>query len=39
MLFAVLIASHMTNDGESNWFAGLQLLFVYALLVVVFAFA
>ena len=39
MLFAVLIASHMTNDGESNWFAGLQLLFVYALLVIVFAFA
>ncbi|HXD57980.1 MAG TPA: calcium/proton exchanger [Thermoleophilaceae bacterium] len=39
MLFAVLIASHMTNDGESNWFAGLQLLFVYALLVLVFAFA
>jgi Ca2+:H+ antiporter len=39
MLFAVLIATHMTNDGESNWFAGLQLLFVYALLVIVFAFA
>jgi Ca2+:H+ antiporter len=39
MLFAVLIATHMTNEGESNWFGGLQLLFVYVLLGVVFAFA
>ncbi|MGZ4203316.1 MAG: calcium/proton exchanger [Thermoleophilaceae bacterium] len=39
MLFAVLIATHMTNEGESNWFSGLQLLFVYVMLVVVFAFA
>jgi Ca2+:H+ antiporter len=39
MLFAVLIATHMTNEGESNWFSGLQLLFVYALLGLVFAFA
>ena len=39
MLFAVIIATHMTNEGESNWFGGLQLLFVYVLLGVVFAFA
>ena len=29
----------MTNEGESNWFDGLQLLIVYVLLCVVFAFA
>jgi len=39
MLFAVLIATHMTNEGESNWFSGMQLLFVYLLLAVVFGFA
>jgi Ca2+:H+ antiporter len=39
LLFAVLIAAHMTNEGESNWFGGLQLLIVYVLLCVVFAFA
>ena len=39
MLFAVLIATHMTNEGESNWFSGLQLLFVYVMLAAVFAFA
>jgi Ca2+:H+ antiporter len=39
MLFAVVIATHMTNEGESNWFSGLQLLFVYVVLGVVFAFA
>jgi Ca2+:H+ antiporter len=39
LLFAVLIATHMTHEGESNWFGGLQLLFVYVVLGVVFAFA
>jgi Ca2+:H+ antiporter len=39
MLFAVLIATHMTNEGESNWFSGIQLLLVYVLLGIVFAFA
>jgi Ca2+:H+ antiporter len=39
MLFAVVIATHMTNEGESNWFSGLQLLIVYLLLGVVFALA
>ena len=39
MLFAVLIAAQVTHEGESNWFGGLQLLIVYVLLCVVFAFA
>ena len=36
LFFAVLIASHVANDGESNWFEGLQLLSVYAVFGVVF---
>jgi Ca2+:H+ antiporter len=39
LLLAVLIANFTTQEGESNWFEGLQLLGVYAVLVVVFAFA
>jgi Ca2+:H+ antiporter len=39
MLLAVVIANFTTQEGESNWFEGLQLLGVYAVLVVVFAFA
>jgi Ca2+:H+ antiporter len=39
MLFAVIIANFTTQEGESNWFEGLQLLGVYVVLVVVFAFA
>jgi Ca2+:H+ antiporter len=39
MIFAVLIANFLTQDGESNWFEGLQLLAVYAVLGVVFYFA
>jgi Ca2+:H+ antiporter len=39
MLFAVLIANYVTAEGESNWFEGVQLLAVYAVLVLVFAFA
>jgi Ca2+:H+ antiporter len=39
MLLAVVIANFTTQEGESNWFEGLQLLAVYAVLVVVFAFA
>ena len=30
MLFAVLIANYVIQDGESNWFEGVQLLGVYA---------
>jgi len=39
MLFAVLIANFVTAEGESNWFEGVQLLAVYFVLVLVFAFA
>jgi Ca2+:H+ antiporter len=39
MLFAVLIANFVTSEGESNWFEGVQLLAVYVVLVLVFAFA
>ena len=36
MLFAVLIANLVTQDGESNWFEGVQLLSLYAVLGLVF---
>lgn len=39
VFLAVLIASHVTNEGESNWFEGIQLLAVYAVLALAFAFA
>jgi Ca2+:H+ antiporter len=39
LLFAVLIANFLTQDGESNWFEGVQLLAVYAVLGLVFYFA
>ncbi|MBA2505690.1 MAG: calcium/proton exchanger [Thermoleophilaceae bacterium] len=39
MLFAVLIANYLTAEGESNWFEGVQLLAVYAVLGVVFFYA
>jgi Ca2+:H+ antiporter len=39
MLFAVLIANFLTQEGESNWFEGVQLLSVYAVLGLVFYFA
>jgi Ca2+:H+ antiporter len=39
VLLAVLIAVHVTNEGESNWFEGVQLLAVYAVLALAFAFA
>jgi Ca2+:H+ antiporter len=39
VLLAVLIAAAVTNEGESTWFEGLQLLFVYAVLAVSFGFA
>jgi Ca2+:H+ antiporter len=29
ILLAVIIANHVTNEGESTWFEGLQLLAVY----------
>ncbi len=39
ILLAVLIAAHVSQDGESTWFEGVQLLAVYVVLGVVFYFA
>jgi Ca2+:H+ antiporter len=39
LLFAVLIANLVTQEGESNWFEGVQLLALYAVLGLVFYFA
>jgi Ca2+:H+ antiporter len=39
VFLAVLIANHVTNEGESTWYEGVQLLSVYVVLVVAFAFA
>jgi len=36
---AVLIANHVTNEGESTWYEGLQLLAVYVVLALAFGFA
>lgn len=32
IFIAVIIANHVTNEGESTWFEGVQLLAVYAVL-------
>jgi Ca2+:H+ antiporter len=39
LLFSVLIANFVTVEGRSNWFEGVQLLAVYAVLILVFVFA
>jgi Ca2+:H+ antiporter len=39
MILAVLIANHVTNEGESTWFEGVQLLAVYVVLGLTFLFA
>ncbi|MEJ7784952.1 MAG: calcium/proton exchanger [Solirubrobacteraceae bacterium] len=39
VFLAILIASHVTNEGESNWFEGVQLLAVYVVLGLTFFFA
>jgi Ca2+:H+ antiporter len=39
ILFSVLIAVHVTNEGESTWYEGVQLLAVYAVLALTFFFA
>jgi Ca2+:H+ antiporter len=39
LVFAVLIANFLTQDGESNWFEGVQLLALYAVLGLVFFYA
>ena len=38
ILLAVIVANHFTQDGESTWFEGLQLLSVYAVLGLTFFF-
>ena len=39
VFLAVLIAIHVTSEGESHWFEGVQLLAVYVVLALAFAFA
>jgi Ca2+:H+ antiporter len=39
IVLAVLIANHVTNEGESTWFEGVQLLAVYVVLGLTFLFA
>jgi Ca2+:H+ antiporter len=36
VLLAVLITNHVTNEGESTWFEGIQLLAVYVVLGIAF---
>lgn len=36
LLFAVLIANRVSNDGQSNWLEGVQLLAVYLVMAVSF---
>ena len=38
VLLAVLIAAHVSQDGESTWFEGVQLLAVYVVVGIVFYF-
>ena len=39
VLIAVLIAAYVTQEGESNWFEGVQLLAVYGVLALAFLYA
>jgi Ca2+:H+ antiporter len=39
ILLAILIANYATQEGESNWFEGVQLLAVYVILAIAFAYA
>jgi Ca2+:H+ antiporter len=39
IVLAIMIANHVTNEGESTWFEGLQLLAAYVILALTFAFA
>jgi Ca2+:H+ antiporter len=38
-VLAVIIANQVTNEGESTWYEGLQLLAVYLVLALAFFFA
>src|SRR6266508_3641457 len=39
MILAVMIANYVTQQGQSTWFEGVQLLAVYVMLAIVFGFA
>jgi Ca2+:H+ antiporter len=39
VLVAVLIANYVTQEGESNWWEGVQLLAVYVVLALAFLYA
>jgi len=39
VLMAIWIATHVTNEGETTWYEGFQLLAVYAVLGTAFFFA
>jgi Ca2+:H+ antiporter len=39
VILAVMIANHVTSEGESTWFEGVQLLAVYVVLGLTFVFA
>ena len=39
VIIAILIAAYVTQDGESNWFEGVQLLAVYLVLALAFLYA
>jgi Ca2+:H+ antiporter len=39
VILAVVIANSVTSEGESNWFEGVQLLAVYVIFALAFAFA
>jgi Ca2+:H+ antiporter len=39
LILAVMIANQVTNEGESTWYEGLQLLAVYLVLALAFFFA
>jgi Ca2+:H+ antiporter len=39
VLFAILVANFVVNEGESTWFEGIQLLALYVLMGVVFFYA
>ena len=36
MVLAVIIVNFIVQDGESNWFEGLQLLAAYAIMAIAF---
>jgi Ca2+:H+ antiporter len=38
IIFSVFIVNSISEDGESNWFEGLQLLAAYAIMAVAFFF-